>query len=209
MTDKEILEQANKDGCFAVVFRHAEKDLNSKQKPINVLLTERGKKSATDFGVAIETKKPIRLFHSFIKRCEQTADSIIEGYRGKVVQKKVEEVLSGHYLFDAKKVIEESEKTDKYNFITNWYSGNYSRKNLMSFVDARQMMIETIKANYNPDFLDIYITHDWNVVLLYSFCYDIKKADYPWPEFMDGVCFFKNGNKFSIMCQAGKKIEIG
>lgn len=200
MTDKEILKQLKNDNCFAIVMRHSEKALNSTDKPINVLLTESGKKRASDFAAAIEPKKPIRLFHSFIKRCEQTADSIIEGYRGKVVQKKVEEVLSGHYLFDAKKVVEESEKFDNYDFILNWYNGNFSEKHLMNFIEARRMMIETIKANYNPNFLDIYITHDWNVVLLYSFCYNLQKAQYHWPDFMDGVCFFKNEIDFSIMC---------
>jgi len=207
MTDKEILVHTKKENCFAIIIRHSDKEQADK-KPIDLMLTEIGKKKATDFGSKISTNKEIRLFYSFVKRCEETADCIGKGYAGEVVQKKDEKILAGHYLFDAKRVFAEADKVDKYSFMANWFEGMYNEQYLMNAYTARQMMIDTIVSNYNPKFLDIYVTHDWNVTLLYSMHYNIKKKKYPWPEFMHGVSFFINDGKFSIMCEAEKYIGL-
>jgi hypothetical protein len=73
---------------------------------------------------------------------------------------------------------------------------------------ARQKMLNAFKHNYNENYLDIYISHDWNIALLSSIYYDINKHNYPWPGFMHGILLEHNENKFLFSCDPDKKVII-
>ena len=73
---------------------------------------------------------------------------------------------------------------------------------------ARQKMLDAFKHNYNENYLDIYVTHDWNIALLSSLYYDVMKHEYPWPGFMNGILLTRHNKQFLFSCESNQNVVI-
>ena len=209
MKSEDIIRQTYNSHSFAIVIRHSERDIiTDVRQSIFQLLTPEGKEMARDFGAKLPTKKPIRLFHSMIERCKQTAECIQEGFKSEVYSFSCHDMLTGFYVYDPESILEDVNISGSYQFISKWFKGVYSETQIMPAVKARQQMIDTFIQNYNEDFLDIYVSHDWNVALLSSLYYNIMEQNYPWPGFMQGAVLKKIEDKYFFTIEAEKDILI-
>jgi len=209
MTENELITKANNSYCFAIVLRHSiREEIKDATQSQHQLLTEEGKKLAVDFGSKLPTNKKIRLFHSHVKRCEETAVCIKQGFKGDVSEIIVHNLLTGFYLLNPESILRDVNKIGSLKFISNWFSDFYQDNQLMTALKARKQMTDYIIQNYDKDCLDIYVTHDWNIVLLLSHCYNVIENNYLWPNYMHGVSFENIQNDISIICDTKSKIKI-
>jgi hypothetical protein len=209
MTENELIKNSKKPDCFAIVLRHSiREEIKDATQSQHQLLTDEGKKLAIDFGSKLPTNKKIRLFHSHVKRCEETAIYIKRGFKGEVSKIIVHNSLTGFYLLNPEPILRDVNIIGGLNFIRNWFSDFYPDNILMSALKARKQMTDHIIQNYDKNYLDIYITHDWNIVLLLSHLYKVIEKKYLWPNYMNGVSFENTQNEISIICDTNSQIKI-
>ena len=209
MTENELIINSNNSDCFAIVLRHSiREEIKDATQSQHQLLTDEGKELAVDFGSKLPITKKIRLFHSHVKRCEETAICIKQGFKGEVSDIIVHNSLTGFYLLNPEPILRDVNKIGGYKFISNWFSDFYPDNQLMRALNARKQMTDYIIQNFDKNYLDIYVTHDWNIVLLLSHRYKVIENNYLWPNYMNGVSFENTKNEFSICFDINTKIKI-
>lgn len=209
MKREDVIRLSFAKECFAVVIRHSVREvITDARQSLYQLLTLEGKELARDFGSNLPTTKPIRLYHSHVERCKETAECIRESFKGQVHSLTCHDLLTGFYVFDPEPILGDVNKYGNFQFITNWFNGLYSETQIMNPYNARQKMINAFKYNYNKDYLDIYVTHDWNIALLSSLYYNITEHNYPWPGFMNGILLENYNQQFFFSCEPDQKVII-
>lgn len=209
MKREDIIRLSYAKECFAVVIRHSVREIiTDARQSLYQLLTPVGKELARNFGTKLPKTKPIRLYHSHVERCKETAECIRESFKGQVHSLSCHDLLTGFYVFDPEPILGDVNECGNFQFISNWFKGLYSETHIMNPYTARQKMLNAFKHNYNENYLDIYISHDWNIALLSSIYYDINKHNYPWPGFMHGILLEHNENQFLFSCDPDKKVII-
>lgn len=211
MNRENLIIQSFKKDCFALIVRHSiREEIHDAREPLSQLLTPEGKQLAFDFGTQLCTDKPIRLYHSIVERCKETAEHIAKGFKGEIVSIQHMDAITGFYVYSPISILTNVNHLGNYEFINQWFKGVYSDKEIMPAFEARTFMYKAIVEKYNPNYLDIFVTHDWNITLLSSLFYDVTEKNYPWPDFMHGLSLSKIQNEFFFSCKAGQlnKLEI-
>lgn len=209
MNREEIIKESYNKDCFALVFRHSIREvITDARQSIYQLLTPEGKDLARDFGSKLCTQKPIRLFHSSIERCRETAICIQEGFKGETVSLVPHDVLIGFFVYNIDVILGDVNKIGSYEYIKKWYSQGYNETDIMNFFSARKKMMDTFIQNQDDKYLDIYVSHDWNVVVLLSLYYDIINSKYPWPNFMHGISLRKTNDTVYFFSVPDEKVKI-
>lgn len=209
MHREEIIKESYKKNCYGLVVRHATREaIKDVKQSIYQLLTPEGKAMAYAFGTKLSANKPIRIYHSFIERCKQTADCIAEGFQGEVISINIADSLTGFYVYNPESVLGSVNDIGSFKFLSDWFQNFYSKKDIMPALEARQQMLNFFIDTFNPDYLNIYITHDWNIAVLYSLHYNVINEVYKWPGYMHGVSLEHNNLKHSIYIEAEAPIEI-
>lgn len=202
MRKTDLLEKLNTSkGPIAAVIRHTEreeiKDATSSHK---ASLTEEGKEDAIKFGKQLPINREIRFYHSWVSRCCETAELIIKGLKerggkGSLMGKR--DFISYHFLADEDKGLQLLNKHGEEGFIKNWFSNNLDDDIVPPPETSRKRILESIITNFNSS-LDIYVTHDWNIILLYSYIYNIIEEGFRWPNFLEGVVIEKNNSSIKL-----------
>jgi hypothetical protein len=209
MNTKDLISNSHRKNCFAIVLRHSiREEITDARNSQNQLLTEEGKNLAMTFGAELPTSKPLRIYHSNIKRCEETAFSIKQGFNGLVSEVSTNNTLMGFFMLKPDAILQDVNSIGGYKFINKWFNEHYPENQIMRALTARKQMVDFIKKNYNEKYLDLYITHDWNVILLLSYHYKLIENNYPWPSFMNGVCLQFSDNEFSVICESNNEVTL-
>lgn len=210
MTLNQIIDFTRTQHPFAMVIRHSiREEVKDITQSALALLTDEGKALASNFGNQLPTEKKLRLFHSQVTRCKETAEAIAQGFKGITDAITEHPYMTGFYLRDYKPVLQDAAKIGSFEFMKRWFDGAYPEEWIMNAAEARNLMTESILQNFDENFLDIYITHDWNIAILYSYHHALQEQLYLWPDFMSGVCYQKNiSNDFSICCESPTQIKL-
>jgi len=209
MHREEIIRESYKKNCYGLAVRHATREtITDARQSIYQLLTPEGKAMAYDFGTKLSTNKPIRIYHSFIERCKQTADSIAEGFQGEIISINTADTLTGFYVYNPEPVLGNVNDIGSFKFLSNWFQNCYSTKDIMPALKARQQMLDFFIKTFNPHYLNIHITHDWNIAVLYSLYYNIINEEYKWPGYMHGVSLQKNDQNHSMCIEVETPVNI-
>ena len=195
-----ILENLNKfpeNSKIILILRHShrnEPELNEKLHKIR--LTPKGHAFAKKFGENLPKSRPIRLFHSIIWRCEETAENIHNGFKS--IGGKSE--LKGEFTPLYKMGFDESNRDlfyrhiMKYSFrkaLFRWVTGFYLPEEWTPFIQFIQNAANLIwdQLNDAPERgIDIFITHDWHVMAL-RFGWFSLPPDKRWVNFNGGFAF--------------------
>jgi len=186
-------------GQSAIVIRHAERyDITCAGDYWTCGLTDVGIKQAADFGTALAGNfDSYRLFHSPVKRCQQTAESIAESLTaaGKEVQSIEPErqlsVLSYMHV-DEVQGFREADRFGK-NFIRAWFDGQVDSDIYKSLQITKNEHLAYLQVKFSTAnggrHLDIHVTHDWNINVLREGIFGIRHEDTGWPDFLTGLGF--------------------
>ena len=182
------------DSKIILVLRHSHRNEPKALEDVNKLrLTPKGHAIAKKFGENLPKNRPIRLFHSIIWRCEETAENIHNGF------KKVggESELLGTFepLFNIginNRAI--FEKFKNYHFreiLYLWAVGFFHSNDWEPFTSYCQKTAQLILNNLKDapeNGIDIYVTHDWHLMSL-RFGWFGLPPDSPWVKFLGGFAF--------------------
>ena len=209
MNREEIINYSANSECAALIIRHSIREkITDAKDSFYQLLTPEGKQYAVDFGEKLHTNRPIRLYHSIVERCKETADCIAQGYKGEVLLIEPMIDIAGFYAFQPTDILSEVNRIGVFDFISHWFKGTYPIEDIQPAIQARNKMIQAIVEKSDPSYLNIFVTHDWNIILMLSLVYDIIGQKYLWPDFMDGVALLKNQNDLICVCDTDKSIKI-
>ncbi len=198
---RNIIENLDKfplDSRLILILRHSHRNDPKPLENVNKLrLTLKGHALAKKFGENLPTNRPIRLFHSIIWRCEETAENIHIGFQNIGGSSELKGVLKP--LFEIglqEKTLTERFKNDHFRKVLfRWSAGFYSEKDWTPFTTYCQQTAQLIwnqeKSTPNNG-IDIYVTHDWHVMSL-RFGWFGLPPDENWVKYLGGFAFtFKN-----------------
>jgi hypothetical protein len=159
-----------------------------------VALTPAGIEAAARLGHALSSRyKRIRLFHSPVLRCAQTAQSICEGAGPAGASATVHgprNCLGGSYLLYPTAALPLADEL-RPKFVRTWFSGGLPPAIIKPFAQSLAEHTEYILAELGtsqaPASMDVHVTHDWNLMVLREGIFGIRYEEVGWPDYLDGV----------------------
>jgi hypothetical protein len=185
----------------ALLIRHAERfPLNDMREAIKPLLTEKGKKDAFDLGLELLSFCPVKIFHSPVERCRQTAEGISIG----ITSGNYESTISGP-LFDLggpyilgnwEELLSSVDEFGQLGFIRKWFNDELPTTHIMSLKEAAENLAQVLINLLNTETCNtVSVTHDWNLMILREYYFNISHEDAGIPGYLDGIAaFFANGS---------------
>jgi hypothetical protein len=191
------LERLNLPCRAAIMIRHSERPhIASAVGNHDVALTPAGIEAAARLGHTLSSRyKHIRLFHSPVLRCAQTAQSICEGAGPAGASATVHgprNCLGGSYLLDPTAALPLADELGS-KFVRTWFSGGLPPAIIKSLAESLAEHTEYILAELGapqaPASIDVHVTHDWNLMVLREGIFGIRYEEVGWPDYLDGIVF--------------------
>jgi len=192
----------------AIVIRHAQRqDICGAEGYRTCGLTAAGTEQAHAFGRSLAGRfSSYRIFHSPVKRCEQTALALSEelGVGGV----RPEKALGVSYIRVS--VEEGFAEADRWgdNFIRAWFDGRVPADIFMPLQEAKEMQMAYLRAKLaeaGDRTLDIHITHDWNINVLREGIFGLRHEDAGWPGFLSVLCFRRSPEGLVALLEDGTR----
>jgi len=187
----------------ALLIRHSERPHIASAVGTNeVALTPAGVEAAASLGRQLASRhKNIRLFHSPVLRCAQTAEAIRTGAQDNGATATVHgprNCLGGSYLVDHTSALPLADQLGP-KFVRTWFSGGISPAIIKSLSDAlaehTQYILSELGSSPAPATLDVHVTHDWNVMVIREGIFGICYEDVGWPDYLDGIVLHESNGR--------------
>jgi phosphohistidine phosphatase SixA len=208
----QLIPQMDNQGPVAIMIRHAERHpIEQMIHALEVELTSSGKSDAYNLGQMLARFCPVNIFHSPVPRCKQTADCISEGILSVDSRAKVSGCLlelGGPYITgDWSSIAAAIEKQGHVTFIRNWFDNGLPASLMMSLPEAARIQLNTL-VNQLPSSAhsSINITHDWNIMILRAFYFNLRHEDIGDPDFLDGIYASLSDCKISLRYHEHERI---
>lgn len=201
MRGQELLETLKRESRVgrpvAAMLRHAARHaIADPTKPHLAELTPEGRAHAEEFGAELRGFARVRLFHSPVVRCRDTAECIAcgagrAGLEVEIVGPRPE--LGIDYIRDLK---EAARLTGLHHdhFVRLWFDGAvppsvvdpipHLAELKLGFVRSRLLELEG-----QGGVLDLHVSHDWNILALREHCCGVRHEEAGWLDFLDGIAF--------------------
>lgn len=188
----------------AAVLRHAARHpIIDPREPLAAELTTEGKRDAETFGTKITGFDRVRLFHSPVKRCQQTAEGVAAGAaRAGLAVELIgpQPDLGVAYILDQ---VETGRMSDVHgeNFVRLWFTNQVPVEFIERAPDIIRRKVAYIAARLGEPApaagrrLDLHISHDWNVIILRELLLGVRHEEAGWAPFLDGVAFTTEAEK--------------
>ena len=193
------LKNFPKDSKIILILRHSQRDEPHSYKKIHHLkLTQEGHSIAKEFGKALPNDRNIRLYHSVILRCQETAQDILSGFESIGGIGKMKGSFTP--LWDLKTTPNFFPNLFKnatgYEFVYRWVAGLYPPDQIIPSQkyceEAANLIWKELKGN-SDNCIDIHVTHDLFIMALRLGWFGIP-PDKNWVSFLGGfaLTFEKN-----------------
>lgn len=205
MQGRELLATLSslRTGCATAVLRHAARHpIKDPREPLLAELTDAGHRDAEAFGASIQGFDRVRLFHSPVKRCQQTAESVAAGAsraRLAVELLGAQPELGVAYILDQ---VETGRMSGKHgeHFVRLWFTDQIPEELILRAPDIARRKLAYLRARLSEPAhggrrLDLHISHDWNVLILRELLLGVRHEERGWAAFLDGVAFTAEADK--------------
>ena len=201
------------DSKIILILRHSHRnEPKILEKAHKLRLTPQGHAIAKKFGENLPQNRPIRIFHSVIWRCEETAENIHEGFKnigGKSELKGVLNVLSSIGINEVH-FMEQFKHLPFVKIFYRWAAGFYDPKEWTPFIEYCQKSAHIILNNVktsSENGLNIFVTHDWNLIALRFGMFGLP-PDERWVKFLGGFAFVSDEDRILLLDYGElKKVE--
>ena len=202
----------SRNNIISVVLRHSIREEISDTKSIRAApLTNEGRELAYEFGELLPKDRFIRIFHSSVQRCKETAELIYQGFRnnngsGSVIGEQ--KLLGGFFMLNRDLALDIMFDLGGSGFIEEWFKERIDRTIMGSPKKATNDMINSIIGcnRNNLKEIDIHVSHDINIILLKALLFDVLSEDFRWPGFMEGVILKKENRQITVYIEDKEKI---
>ena len=186
-----------------LVLRHSHRNNPTESETIHELkLTPQGHQIAKIFGQGLPISRTIRLFHSVVARCKETAEDILTGFQSVGGKGTLKGALTP--LFHAgtapKFFLNIFKNESPLEFMYRWAVGFYSPDKITPFQSYCQNAANVIWKGINDaqkSGIDIHITHDIFLIALKYGWFGLP-PDQDWVPFLGGVAFVLNENDINL-----------
>ena len=199
MHGREILDTLrtlNARHVVALLIRHAERfPIVDAANPTQAELNPAGRAAAETLGARFEGFSRLRLFHSPVTRCQQTAECIARGADSAglpVTLVGPQDPLGIDYILD---LAEAGRLTALHgdHFVRLWFSGQIPVRVIRPAAEIAAEKLAYLTARLDDDAdpgrLDIHISHDWNTIILRELMLGVRHEEAGWLDYLDGVAF--------------------
>lgn len=214
---KDILEGLSHfpdDSKIIIVLRHSHrKHSGDAEKLSQLALTPLGHEIAYIFGKSLPNNRPIRLYHSIVHRCVETAENILKGFEESGGKGKIIGPLEALYsigtdpYFIINKAIQHAGK----KFLNHWAAGLYPPDKITPLLEYSRASAEDIwnlLKNAPDRGIDIHITHDLSIMGFRLGWFGLSTHDW-WVPFLGGFAFSFQENEILLLDKGQfKKIEL-
>jgi broad specificity phosphatase PhoE len=190
----EGVREALVEGPAIVVLRHAARhEITSAEfgAALRTPLTDEGREQARALGAALPGERPVRLWHSPVPRCADTAERLVEGLRARGADAGVEGArafLGADYVHDADGVVRRFATLGQRRFVRAWAGGELGPELIDPPATAGRRVLGLLLELRDDDrALHLHVTHDLTLVALLALVCDVGAPEFPWPGFLDGV----------------------
>lgn len=187
----------------ALIVRHAERHpISTLRGHEAVLLTDRGHEQARIAGQMLaEIASTIRVVHSVVMRCEQTARGIVEGARAAGADAALvgaTERLAAPFIKDKERALALAEELG-HGFIRAWFNDTFPDvfEPRSAAAHGQLDVVAEHLASSVDDTLWVFVSHDWNVALVREELLGVRPED-RWPQFLDGVAIGVQGEEMIV-----------
>jgi hypothetical protein len=193
----EVLQSLPADAPAAAFLRHAERfPIADPSNPTLAEITPAGAVAAEALGRKLSGFDCVRLFHSPVKRCRQTAECLARGATAAGLSVELvgpEDTLGVDYILDVKEAGRLTVQHGEH-FVRLWFTGKVAATVIQA---ARQIadrkLAYVAKKLQEPCArgrrLDLHVSHDWNIIVLRELVCGVRHEDAGWLDFLDGVVF--------------------
>lgn len=193
----------------ALFIRHAERyDVTDFATHAGVQLTPAGEDAAFALGQQLPEGRAVHVLHSPIQRCQVTAARIAEGYNAMGGAAQLEgalEELCGHFIrdYDAVTLLTRQYKTGpgSADFVRAWFDGELPATAIEcrdSAVAYCQHLFEGYLCDADAESLFIFVSHDWDIMVMREGWLGLRHEDVGWLGFLDGVAMAWNGTQLQM-----------
>jgi hypothetical protein len=190
----ETIAELSRTHPVAVLLRHSTRhEILDARSALEARLTTEGKALARDFGALLPVDRTVRIFHSPVERCRETAAAIEEGFRekgGRVSLVKRSGALGGPYIVDPGALLDMLATMDPRAFMEAWAEGRVDetviRPLRASAVEALRGILSALGEG-GAIALDFHVTHDINVLIALSLAQDHASVSTVWPDYLEGL----------------------
>ncbi len=182
--------------CVAAVLRHAARHpILDPRQPLAAELTAEGRQHAEEFGARITGFDRLRLFHSPVKRCQQTAECVAAGAARAGLAVEIlgaQPELGVAYILDQ---VETGRMSGLHgeHFVRLWFTNQVPELLIRRAPDIIGNKLTYLLAKLQEPAtgrrLDLHISHDWNILILRELLLGVRHEDAGWASFLDGVAF--------------------
>jgi broad specificity phosphatase PhoE len=187
-----------------LILRHSHRnEISTLEKGHKERLTPQGHAIAKQFGENLPNNRSIKLYHSIIWRCEETAEAIHEGFKsigGTSELKGKLDPLSTIGITDKDFFLNVFNNVSALDVLYRWAVGFYNPNVWRSFIEyckwTAQIILDQVK-NSPENGLDIFITHDFNVLTLRFGWFGLPPKK--WVNFLGGFAFMSEGDQILVL----------
>jgi hypothetical protein len=178
----------------ALLIRHAERfPIVDTADPTQAELNPAGRAAAESLGARLEGFSQVRLFHSPVKRCQQTAECIARGAESAglaVTLVGPQDPLGIDYILDLPEAGRLTQ-THGDHFVRLWFTGQIPSCVIRPAVEIAAEKLAYLTARLEDDAgagrLDLHISHDWNTIILRELMLGVRHEEAGWLTYLDGV----------------------
>lgn len=203
---REILNgirKFSKNAKIGVILRHSHRyAIKSAQQGSDAGLTPMGIEFAKYFGRNLPKDRPLRLYHSIVDRCKDTAHHIHSAHRQTARNKSVEGTLKPLYDLraDGVFVTKEMMTHGSRKFLERWKNGEYSASELLPFeiycLNAAKELWKILK-NAQERCLVLFITHDLHLLSMRLGWFGMQPGE-EWVSYLGGFAFSLEENHIAF-----------
>ena len=188
----------------AAVMRHAARHpIIDPREPLAAELTTEGEQAAEAFGSKITGFDHLRLFHSPVKRCQQTAECVAAGAaRAGVAVELIgpQPELGVAYILNQ---VETGRLSGVHgeHFVRLWFTNQVPGEIIERAPAIIRRKVAYVAARLHEPAavagrrLDLHVSHDWNVIMLRELLLGVRHEEAGWAHFLDGVAFTAEAEK--------------
>ncbi len=195
------LGELPRDRSVALLLRHAERaPIEKIADAMEARLTAQGREDSRRLGEEFAPWSPLVIHHSFIHRCRETAEAVAAGARAKgaaVEVRGVLDTLGGPYLRDWDGVMRRVIAEGAGAFVRDWFAGRLASDQVVEPLQAAREQLSVPLgqlAGAGEKALIVNVTHDWNVLLVRHFFLDSGRAGQRWPDYLEAVAAWREGD---------------
>ncbi len=188
---------------LVIILRHAERyPIVNPLDHAELLLTEKGHLDSYELGRSLGLMNPVTFYSSPIARCQQTAEGISKGIQSlNGMAKPINYLynLGGPYILGDWLEIADIIKEHGINtYLRKWFDGELPTDLLMSLEEAAQLEMQILKNQLEGNETAINITHDWNIMIMRQYFFNLRHEDVGPPGFLDGIIAYMDNEKIYL-----------